>query len=191
MNLSQQAGLAALQAVTAKYNSGTLLGYQGLLPATPEASIGSATLLITFNFSANAFPSPLFDANGYYKANASFTANPVLPSANGTISFMRALQSGGSTVIADFTIAQSWAPSLAVLQNQYILANGNSYICTTSGTTASTGSGPSSTGTNIIDGTAHWMYLALGSTDLAVSNAVLSTSVQFSLPFLWQVMPCV
>jgi lysophospholipase L1-like esterase len=59
-----------------------------------------------------------------------------------------------------------WVPSKAVLVGQYMVvvtgsgatAAGNWFVCTTAGTTASTGGGPAGTGTGITDGTAVWSF---------------------------------
>lgn len=54
----------------------------------------------------------------------------------------------------------AWATSTAYSLNAYRSANGAVYKCTTAGTSASSGSGPSGTGSSITDGTAVWAYQA-------------------------------
>lgn len=54
----------------------------------------------------------------------------------------------------------AWAPSTAytTVGPSRVFANGATYKCTTIGTSAATGTGPSGTGTGITDGTAVWAY---------------------------------
>jgi hypothetical protein len=52
----------------------------------------------------------------------------------------------------------AWAVSTAYTVGSLVSANGNLYLCTTAGTSASTGSGPSGTGNAITDGTVTWAY---------------------------------
>lgn len=76
-----------------------------------------------------------------------------------------------------------WAPSTVYVatvgSRSVVTNNGRAYICVTSGTSASSG-GPSTTGTDIIDGTAHWYFLSnsitITSRQLAVYSNVAITS---------------
>lgn len=54
----------------------------------------------------------------------------------------------------------TWATSAAYTSGQYVLnsTNGNTYHCTGSGTSSSTGTGPTGFGTGITDGTAAWEW---------------------------------
>ncbi|MGH7072109.1 MAG: hypothetical protein ACREFO_19150, partial [Acetobacteraceae bacterium] len=117
MNLGKQTGYYALNGMAGLYNNATLGFYSGVMPGTPENGIGyqgaSNTLLVPFTFSATAFPSPVFDATGYYKAQASFVANPVTPVANGPACFSHVVSSGGNA-LEDRTVAQPWQAGLAV-----------------------------------------------------------------------------
>lgn len=56
----------------------------------------------------------------------------------------------------------AWATSTVYAQGAYVTANGNVYVCRTAGTSASSGGGPSGTGTNIADNTAAWQYMQAG-----------------------------
>jgi hypothetical protein len=55
-----------------------------------------------------------------------------------------------------------WKTSTAYTLGTVVFNQGNNYVCSVAGTSNSTGSGPSSTGTNIVDGvgTLRWDYLA-------------------------------
>ncbi len=61
----------------------------------------------------------------------------------------------------------AWAQSTGYTVNvSYVFANGASYLCKTTGTSAATGTGPSGTGTGIADGTCTWDYTpAIGGKD--------------------------
>jgi peptidoglycan hydrolase-like protein with peptidoglycan-binding domain len=52
----------------------------------------------------------------------------------------------------------NWAGNTAYAKYMVRTANGNQYMCITAGTSAASG-GPSGTGTDITDGTAHWAYI--------------------------------
>lgn len=59
----------------------------------------------------------------------------------------------------------AWAQSTAYVRDptdggtSRVTANGNLYQCRTAGTSASSGAGPSGTGSDITDGSAHWTYI--------------------------------
>lgn len=63
----------------------------------------------------------------------------------------------------------AWAQGTAYTINvSYVFANGASYLCKTTGTSAATGTGPSGTGTGIADNTCTWDYTpAIGGKDPA------------------------
>jgi len=64
-----------------------------------------------------------------------------------------------STTFGPLLTAPAWATSTAYLTlGQQVLANGNRYVLTQTGTSAATGTGPSGTGAGIVDGTAEWNY---------------------------------
>lgn len=106
MNLATAAGGTAVSAVGALMNNGSLRLYSGTIPATPETAISSQVLLATFTFAATAFGAPSF-AGGLSSATAAFVSNSVLPGAAGTVTWARALQSNGTTVVADFTVGST------------------------------------------------------------------------------------
>lgn len=64
----------------------------------------------------------------------------------------------------DYTLQEpnpAWANSTAYAVGDHVLNNGGkAYTCTTAGTSASTGGGPTGTGTGIVDGTCVWDYAA-------------------------------
>ena len=187
MNTSQTFAGTALAAGAALLNSGAFTFYSGTMPASPETSLSGNTSLCAFTFSSTAFGTPSY-SSGYMSAAASFTESAETPSAGGTANFIRATESGG-TAVADFTVQAPWAASTAVIVGQYVTNGGNSYVCTTAGTTASSG-GPSGTGTGIDDGTAVWSYSAAGA-DYTLGNAVLQTGTPLTMTSFSLKLPAV
>lgn len=55
-------------------------------------------------------------------------------------------------------VISGWTVSTAYTSGTFVTNAGGVYLCTTSGTSASSGSGPSSTSTAITDGSAVWSY---------------------------------
>lgn len=106
MQLAQTAGESALNAVTALLNGGTLVFFSGTEPSTPETALSGNTTLATFTFSSTAFSSATV-SGGNAQATASFTASTVTPAANGTVTFARAFESNGTTVVGQFTVGTS------------------------------------------------------------------------------------
>lgn len=176
MNVSQAcAQLQASALVGATVNSSTIKIYSGTIPATPETAIGAQTLLATITLPSS---SAMSASNGVLMAAA--ISNPTI-GATGTANFFRWAESGG-TVLADGYCGavsgySAYANNTAVTAGNYITANGNTYRVRTSGTTATTGSGPTLQDMNIPDGTAAFDYvdLLLGTTSL-VQNAQLAVS---------------
>jgi hypothetical protein len=103
MNLAQIAGQAALNAITALLNGGTLVMYSGSQPASPETGLSGNTALATFTFSGTAFSAASI-SGGYAVGNASFVSNSVLPTAGGNVTFCRLYKSDGTTAVMDASI---------------------------------------------------------------------------------------
>ena len=64
----------------------------------------------------------------------------------------------------------AWVGTTAYTVGALRANGGNVYLCITAGTSAASG-GPTGTGTDITDGTAHWRYIAAGSAAVAVAVA--------------------
>ncbi len=85
----------------------------------------------------------------------------------------------------------AWAGTTAYTVGALRSNGGNIYLCITAGTSAGSG-GPTGTGTDITDNTAHWRYVAAGSAAVAVAvtaavadqdgNCDLGTSLSFESP---------
>lgn len=186
MNVAQNtASTQAATLVGAFTNSSLLKFYSGTIPTTPETAIGAQTLLATATLpSSSAFS----QTNGVMTAAA--ITSPTI-AATGTCSFVRWLKTDGTTVIGDAYVGaasgySAYANNHAYTAGDYFTANGNTYIVTTSGTSATTGSGPSLKTYAIGDGTMVCAYVdvLLGTTSL-VSGALLSiSSFTFTVPSL-------
>jgi len=177
MLTAQATATAALNAVGALHNSGTLVFYNGTAPATPETALSSNTVLCTCDYATTAFGTPTY-VSPNMQATASFTGSPFTPAVNGGTTFARALESGGATCIAQYTVGQAWAASNVTAVGQYCTNGGNSYVCTSAGTTAASG-GPTGTSTGITDGTVTWNYVGSGTLfDVTLGNVNLQTGVQ-------------
>ncbi len=179
MNTAQITGSSAVAAAGALLNGGTLVMYQGSIPATPETALSGTTTLVTWTFSATAFGAPAY-GSGLETATASFSAASVAPAANGTACFARCFESNGTSAVADFTVAAPWQASTAVIVGQHVTNGGNLYVCTTAGSTAASG-GPTTTGTGITDGTAVWNYVSAGSADITLGSTTISVGVNVDM----------
>lgn len=76
----------------------------------------------------------------------------------------------------------AWAVSTAYALGALVTASGNLYRCTTAGTSASSGAGPTGTGAGIVDGTAQWAYVQ-------VAGSILKMQVRNSGVIIWEGAP--
>jgi hypothetical protein len=78
-----------------------------------------------------------------------------------------------------------WVGPFSYVVGNRVVNSGNAYQCITAGTSAS-GAGPTTTGSNIVDGTVRWKWLsAVDFTSLASAQAALPTT--FSQAIIWQI----
>lgn len=122
MKISAVAGAGMLDGLKALLNSGSLVIYSGVQPATPDTALSADTVLATFTFNNPAFGSDGL-SGGFEQATASFVATTVTAVASGTAAFARAFKSDGTTVIADFTVGTSGAD--INLNSTGVTINGN------------------------------------------------------------------
>lgn len=101
--------------------------------------------------------------------------------ASGMVRYWRMYDSGLSACHMQGLIYQAWQASTVYALNQQVSNGGNVYICTTAGTSASSG-GPTGTGTGITDGSAVWSYVgaAEGGIQLDNVNVAAGQSVTIS-----------
>lgn len=88
--------------------------------------------------------------------------------------------------IADATLAPAglWNTSTAYTAGTFVrTAATRVYYCITSGTSAGVGTGPSGTGTDITDGTAHWRYLGEGLAYIQVEAQAVETGPKIAVAF--------
>lgn len=88
-----------LGAIIASYASGVIRGYSGTRPTDADTALAGNTLLFECTFGATAFPAA---SGGVLTANA--IANDASADATGTLSFIRVLQSNGTTVLCDLSV---------------------------------------------------------------------------------------
>jgi len=83
---------------------------------------------------------------------------------------------------AYLNLPPSWVKSTVTAVGDQIRANSAIYQCITTGTTASSGTGPSGTSQDITDGTVHWKYLNpnLGGDDTTLTRMISAVSVWFA-----------
>lgn len=81
--------------------------------------------------------------------------------------------------------ATAWAVNTTYVLNAKVIANGNIYIATTaSGTSAATGTGPSGTGTGIVDNNILWNFVAAANSGSAFFiNAFSDSGALLGTPF--------
>lgn len=178
MNTSQNTASVALAAACALSNGGTLVLLNGTMPATPETALSGNTTLATLNYSATAYGAPTYVSPNMV-ATASFTGN-ANPAANGGCTFCRGYKSDGTTVTDDYTVGSAWIADNVTAVGQYCTNGGNTYICTTAGTSAASG-GPTGTGTGIADGTVVWNYVGAGQLfDVLMGNCNIQVGTAIS-----------
>jgi hypothetical protein len=106
---ADNAARAALDALCALMNSGTLKVYAGTQPTDANTAISGQTLLGTFSFASTAFGASSCSGtapNRVATATAAAIAD-ITAVGTGTASFFRALKSDGTTVVMDGTVGTS------------------------------------------------------------------------------------
>jgi len=78
----------------------------------------------------------------------------------------------GATCHIQGLCSQAWQASTPYVLNQQVNNGGNTYICTTAGTSAGSG-GPTGTGSGITDGTAVWNYV--GPAEMVLQNVSIAS----------------
>lgn len=120
-----------------------------LYPADGDVEVKAAIASITLNIGQSLFASKVV---------------PAIFGVPGVLNVYPVLIWGTSTVVDPIGVPVAWATSTsysatAGARSVVTTASGRSYICVTSGNSASSGTGPSGTGTSITDGTAAWAFL--------------------------------
>lgn len=149
--------------------SGVLKIFSGAEPANCAASDPSG-LLCTIDLPAT----PFSEASGVSSLAGSWTGTG---SALGTAACFRVYDGSSNCHMqgsVGWQVSGAWAQSTAYTLGQMISNGGNAYQCTTAGTSAATGTGPSGTGSGITDGTAVWEYVGpIG--DMGLNNTSIAS----------------
>jgi hypothetical protein len=159
LNVSLASANAEAAAIAALASGGSWVIYEGTQPATNETTIGESVALATFALGSPAFSDPV---SGQITLN---TPTPATITTSGTAQWFRVYASDGTTSVIDgdigTTVGSEWLPDTQYAIGAIVSANGNAYLCSADGESASSGTGPSSTGNNITDGTTAWSYLSI------------------------------
>jgi hypothetical protein len=94
----------AADAVCARANSGTLVIYNGTVPASADAALSGNTVLASLAMAATAF-----GAASAGVATAATITTDSSADATGTATFFRVLETGGSLVVFQGTVGTSGA----------------------------------------------------------------------------------
>jgi hypothetical protein len=107
---SDSAAKAAVDAVAALCNSGTIKIYDGTKPVGANTAISGNTLLATLTFSSTAFGASSAagsDGSKIVTATANTITDDSSADATSTATWFRALQSDGTTAVFDGTVGAS------------------------------------------------------------------------------------
>lgn len=136
--------------------------YTGAIPADC-ATAASGTKLVDATL-----PSDWMAAAASGSKAKSGTWEDTSADATGYAGYYRIVDSAGTTCHVQGLCSQNWAASTAYALNQQVNNDsGKCYKCITAGTSAGSG-GPTGTGSDITDGTAHWQYI--GTNDMTLQN---------------------
>lgn len=136
--------------------------HTGAIPANCAAS-RTGTQLLDMNLPSDAYAAA---SGGTKDKTGTWSA---ATGAAGQAGYYSIMDNAGTTCHEQGLVSQAWAQSTAYVLNQQVHAGGNVYKATTAGTSASSGSGPTGTGTGITDGTAVWSYV--GPVDAVITNS--------------------
>lgn len=103
VHVSVEGRNAAVDAVAALLNGGTLKFYSGTQPANAGTALSGNTMLVSLGFSATAFGAA---SSGSATAN-SITGGTI--AADGTATFARLFKSNGTSVVLDCSVGTSGA----------------------------------------------------------------------------------
>lgn len=106
---SDAAAKAAVEALGALCNGGTIKVYTGTQPTDANTAVGAQTLLGTFTFSATAFGTAAPSGSAPNRVST-ITANAIADItavATGTATWFRALKSDGTTAVMDGSVGTS------------------------------------------------------------------------------------
>ena len=179
MNLSAAAGTSALTQLFTALNGGSLTLYTGTPPADVAAALSGNTALGTVDFASAALSGSITTSGDSVVGTLAFAASSFTTAAAGTATFARASNTTPAAVI-DLGVCSPWLANNTVVVDQMATNGGNLYICTTAGTTASSG-GPTGTGSAITDGTVTWSYVQAGNASIVLNNAAVTANLTVTI----------
>lgn len=162
---------ARLNAIESAIGASAILKlFTGPEPASitdPDAGTELAVMNLPSDWMANA--------SGGIKSKAG-TWEDAAAEANGLARYYRIYDNGLTGCHQQGVVSQPWVASSAFIVGQQVHNGTNVYICTTAGTSHSSG-GPTGTGTGITDGTCVWDYvdkkgMTLVNTSIAIGQPV-------------------
>jgi hypothetical protein len=121
LTISNVVAHAEGEAIKALFNNGYVRGYHGTKPTNAEDPPTGSTLLFTMRFAATAYAS---QSNGLITFNA--LVDDADAAAGGDADWYRALESDGSTTLADGTCGVTGGgfdmemPSVTIVQHQRV-----------------------------------------------------------------------
>lgn len=107
---SDEAAKAAVDAVAAKCNGGSLKIYTGAQPTDANTAVGAQTLLATLALSATAFAASVASGSAGSRivtATANAITGDTSADATGTAAWFRVLKSDGTSVVFDGSVGVS------------------------------------------------------------------------------------
>lgn len=174
MQTSDGVANAQLDAIETTVGTAPLLRfYSGTAPANCAAA-ATGTLLAEITLPSDWMAGAASRSKGI--ANGPWVDSSA--NASGLVGYYRMLNSAGSTCHLQGLVGENWQASKAYLLNQQVINGGNLYRCITAGTSASSG-GPTGTGADITDGTAHWAHV--GTAEMTIDNGNIVATQQVSI----------
>lgn len=137
----------------------------GAMPANTAAA-RTGTILASLSLPSDWMGAP---SNG--SVSKAGTWQDLAADASGLVGYYCLWDTGKTICHEQGLLSQPWLASTAFTLGQQVNNNGNTYRCTTAGTSAGSG-GPTGTGIGISDGTAVWAYV--GPTDMVIDNGNLA-----------------
>src|SRR5690348_17029787 len=120
--VSNAAAQAALNAITALLNSGSIKIYSGSMPASTETASSGTLLSSGCTFGATAFGAATDNLDGTAKATANAIGSDTNAAATGTAGYFRGYKSDGTTCVIQGTVGTSSADM--ILNTTSIVATG-------------------------------------------------------------------
>lgn len=144
-------------------NANLVIG-EGKAATATVATNGGVVTGITVTSPGKLICSPWVNIIGRFTSAASASVSSM------NIPEIEITNPGDGYTVATVNIGTAWLPTAVYALNAQVSNGGNLYTCTTAGSPEATGTGPSGTGTGIIDGTCTWSYAGV----VATANATIT-----------------